>query len=108
MVAQRRATMNQPVPARHPEKPGPVPAAIHVFATVLGVREPTPERWRMLGEQLTVGDEPMDRLVEWMSSAGMEQTRPLFDRALTSGIADVPEAPEPLREFFSDVERVPD
>ena len=75
---------------------------------MLGVREPTPERWRRLGEALTVGDEPMDRLVAWMSSAGMEQARELFDRALTEGIANVPEAPEPLREFFTDVETVPD
>ena len=100
--------MTQPVPARHPEKPGPVPAAVRLFARVLGVSEPTPERWRRLGEALTVGDEPMDRLVEWMSSAGMEQTRDLFDRALTEGIAKVPDAPEPLREFFADVETVPD
>ncbi|WP_101948051.1 oxygenase MpaB family protein [Mycobacterium sp. 3519A] len=100
--------MNQPVPARHPAAPGPVPAAVRLFATVLGVREPTAERWRKLGEHLTVGDAPMDRLVEWMSSAGMEQTRALFDRALTYGIAAVPEAPEPLREFFTAVETVPD
>jgi hypothetical protein len=100
--------MNQPVPARHPDKPGPVPAPIRVFATALGIQEPTPERWRMLGEQLAVGDEPMDHLVEWMSSAGMEQMRPLFDRALAEGIASVPEAPEPLREFFTGVETVPE
>ncbi len=100
--------MNQPVPTRHPDRPRPVPAAVRVFATALGVREPTPDRWRMLGEQLMVGDEPMDRLVEWMASAGMEQTRQLFDRALTYGIASVPDAPEPLREFFTAVEAVPD
>jgi len=100
--------MSQPVPTRHPLRPGPVPAAIRLFATVLGIREPTPARWRMLGEQLAVGDEPMDRLVEWMASAGMAQTRPMFDRILVSGIANVPDAPEPLREFFTDVEAVPD
>jgi hypothetical protein len=100
--------MNQPVPARHPSKPGPVPAAVRLFATALGVEAPSAERWRLLGRHLTVGDEPMDRLVEWMSSTGMEQTRPLFDRALASGIATVPEAPEPLRDFFTSVEAVPD
>jgi hypothetical protein len=100
--------MHQPVPARHPAKPGPVPAAVRLFATALGVREPTPARWRMLGEQLAMGDEPMDDLVEWMSSAGMEQMRPLFDRALAEGIANVPEAPEPVRAFFTAVETVPD
>ncbi|OBF81207.1 hypothetical protein A5791_06075 [Mycobacterium sp. 852002-51163_SCH5372311] len=100
--------MNLPVPARHPDKPLPVPAAISLSARLLGLREPTPEQWRRLGERLTVGDEPMDRLVEWMASAGMEQMRPLFDRALNEGIANVPEAPDPLRDFFVGVEAVPD
>jgi hypothetical protein len=74
----------------------------------LGIGNPNPEQWRRLGERLTVGDEPMDRLVEWMSAAGMEQTRPLFDRALTEGIANVPDAPDPLREFFLQIETMPD
>ncbi|MEO3761029.1 oxygenase MpaB family protein [Mycobacterium sp. B14F4] len=100
--------MNQPVPARHPSAPGPVPAAVRLFATLLGVEAPTAERWQKLGSNLNVGDEPMDRLVEWMSSTGMEQTRPLFDRALTSGIASVPDAPEPLRAFFARIETVPE
>jgi hypothetical protein len=43
-----------------------------------------------------------------MSTAGMEQMRPLFDRALSDGIAAVPEAPEPLREFFVGIETPPD
>ncbi|WP_375482958.1 hypothetical protein [uncultured Mycobacterium sp.] len=38
----------------------------------------------------------------------MKQTRPLFDRALAEGIANVPEAPAPLREFFVRVETIPD
>jgi hypothetical protein len=74
----------------------------------LGIRNPTPEQWRRLGERLTVGDEPMDRLVDWMSAAGMEQTRLLFDRALIEGIANVPDAPDPLREFFIQIEKMPD
>jgi ER-bound oxygenase mpaB/B'/Rubber oxygenase, catalytic domain len=100
--------MHLPIPARHPYGPLAVPAGIRLFALVLGLREPTPAQWRRLGERLTVGDEPMDRLVEWMSSAGMKQMRPLFDRAVVEGIANVPEAPEPLREFFIGVEAVPD
>ena len=38
----------------------------------------------------------------------MEQARALFDRALAEGIDSVPEAPEPLREFFVQIETVPD
>lgn len=99
--------MNRPIPARHPSRPRPVPAAIRLMATALGIGAPTPEQWRRLGERLTVGDEPMDRLVAWMSDAGSRETRPLFDRALAAGIDSVPEAPEPLREFFEEVETVP-
>lgn len=50
----------------------------------------------------------MDDLLAWMSSAGTERMRPLFDRALAEGIANVPEAPGPLREFFETVEATPD
>ena len=97
-----------PIPTRHPEQPRAVPSLVRLFALLLGIGNPTPEQWRRLGERLTVGDEPMDRLVEWMSAAGMEQTRPLFDRALTEGIANMPDAPDPLREFFVQIETVPD
>jgi hypothetical protein len=100
--------MNQPIPARHPESPRAVPAVVRSLALLLGIQRPTPEQWRNLGERLTVGDEPMDRLVDWMSSVGTEQARLLFDRALTEGIANVPEAPDPLREFFVQVEAIPD
>lgn len=96
------------IPARHAERPLAVPALVRLFALLLGLREPTPEQWRRLGEQLTVGDEPMDRLVEWMSTAGMQQARALFERASAEGMANVPEAPEPLREFFIRVESAPD
>lgn len=99
--------MHQPIPTRHPERPLPVPAAVRSFALMLGLREPTADEWHRLGARLTVGDEPMDRLVDWMYSAGMTETRALFDRALAEGIANVPEAPEPLREFFIEVETLP-
>lgn len=99
--------MNVAIPTRHPDRPRSVPAAIRSFAQLLGVDKPAPDQWDMLGERLTVGDEPMDRLVDWMSSAGMAQMRPLFDRALADGIDSVPEAPEQMREFFVHVETVP-
>lgn len=100
--------MNVTIPTRHPDRPRPVPSAIRLMALALGIGKPTSGQWRTLGERLTVGDEPMDSLVEWMVSAGMEQTRLLFDRALSEGIAAVPEAPEPLREFFVGIETPPD
>jgi len=75
---------------------------------MLAIGKPDATQWQRLGERLNVGDEPMDALVAWMSEQGTKQLRPLFDRALTDGIATVPEAPEPLRRFFEEVEATPD
>ncbi|MEH3132779.1 MAG: oxygenase MpaB family protein [Mycolicibacterium neoaurum] len=96
------------VPTRHPQRPGPVPGAIRLLAGLLGLGEPDHDQWRRLGERLTIGDEAADRLVEWMLQAGMAQARPLFERAAAEGIAEVADAPAPLREFFELVEAVPD
>jgi hypothetical protein len=95
------------IPIRHPDRPQPVPVGIQLVATALGIRKPNTDQWRRLGERLNVGDEPMDRLAEWMSANGMQTLRPLFDRALADGIESVPEAPEPLRRFFTDLQTVP-
>lgn len=95
------------VPTRHPDGPRPVPGMIKVLAVGLGIRQPDSRQWQRLGERLTVGDEPMDRLLDWMVATGLPQTRPLFDRALAEGIARVPDAPQPLRDFFSSVETAP-
>lgn len=95
------------IPTRHPERPVPVPMGIQVVATALGIRQPNAAQWRRLGERLTVGDEPMDQLVDWMAANGMKALRPLFDRALAEGIDSVPEAPEPLRRFFVEIETAP-
>lgn len=95
------------IPARHPERPLAVPGAMRTFAMLLGIRNPDARQWRRLGERLTVGDEPMDRLVEWMSATGTTQMRPLFEKALAEGVDNVPDAPEPLREFFIGVEATP-
>src|SRR5690625_3962158 len=105
----RRLAMNAPavvIPTRHPDSPGAIPASIRMLASALAIAKPTPERWRRIGEDLTVGDEPMRRLVEWMSQA--EGARPVFDRILADGLAAVPDAPEPLREFFGEFEPIPD
>ncbi len=96
------------VPTRHPQRPGVVPGAIRLLAGLLGLDQPDDDQWRRLGERLTVGDEAADRLAEWMLQAGMTETRPLFERALSRGIAGVPDAPAPLREFFDVVEAVPE
>lgn len=96
------------VPARHPDGPRPVPGMIKLLAVGLRIGKPTERQWLRLGERLTVGDEPMDRLLDWMVAAGLPQTRALFDRALANGIASVPEAPQPLIDFFDAVEATPE
>ncbi|MCX4096955.1 oxygenase MpaB family protein [Nocardia sp. alder85J] len=99
--------MNSPVPHRHPATPRKVPG-LRAFAVLLGIGNPSPQQWQALGEALLVGDEPMDRLVDWMSETGMATTRPLFEQALREGISSIPGAPEPLREFFGVYETVPE
>jgi len=96
------------VPTRHPERPRPVPSVIRVYARALRIGEPTAQRWQQLGIGLTQGDEPMDRLLEWMRTTGTAHTRTLFDQALRDGIDAVADAPAPLREFFTLVETAPD
>jgi hypothetical protein len=69
--------------------------------------EPTSLEWEAIGQSLRRGDEPMDRLVEWMVEEGLRRTRPLFDRAVAEGIDHVPSASPLLREFFAGVEARP-
>jgi len=74
---------------------------------IRGNPEPSPQRWRELGEALMHGDPPADRLLDWMRRHGMREAMALFRRASAEGIAALPDAPGPLREFFGLVERVP-
>ncbi|NEW50593.1 DUF2236 domain-containing protein [Nocardia cyriacigeorgica] len=101
--------MDTTIPSRHPDSPRAVPGpGLGMLARALGVRPPTAAQFRELGEALSVGDRPMDELVDWMYREGMATTRPLFERALREGIETVPEAAGPLRAFFEAVENVPD
>jgi hypothetical protein len=96
------------IPARHPGEPRPVPALVRVNALAWRVRKPNRDEWQQLGESLTVGDKPMDDLLVWMREYGPSEARILFDEASSKGIAAVPNAPAPLRDFFTQVEATPD
>lgn len=76
--------------------------------SIRGDAEPSPERWQAIGEALMHGDPPADALIDWMQHQGMARAWPLFQRALADGIDAVPEAPEPMRAFFSAAEPLPD
>ncbi|MGI5218462.1 oxygenase MpaB family protein [Nocardia sp. CA-290969] len=98
--------MNQIVPTRHPRTPRAVPG-LRPFALLLGIRRPDTRRWQALGESLLVADPAMDELAAWMCETGTATTRPLFDQALASGIASIPDPPAPLAAFFRHIETPP-
>jgi hypothetical protein len=69
---------------------------------------PSPQEWNDMIAALMEGDPAMDRCVEWMFAHGAREGRQLFMQALEKGIDAVPDAPAPLREFFAEIERVPE
>lgn len=96
------------VPDRHPAAPLSIPFTIVLFSAMLGIGRPSDAEFARLGQALTDGDPPMDRLVDWMLDAGMATTRPMFERALEHGVHSIADAPQPLREFFDVVEATPE
>ena len=68
---------------------------------------PSDEQWRSIGEALLAGDPAADRLAAWLVEADQPARRQVFEQALQQGITSVPDAPPPLREFFSIVETTP-
>lgn len=97
------------IPSRHRVDRAAVRRQLNILRWIMPPEvEPTPERWRAMGEALMRGDEPMDALVDWMIATGMKTTRPLFEQALRGGLAALPDAPAPLRAFFESVERPPE
>lgn len=97
------------IPSRHRENREQVRGLLGALYWLMPREaEPSPERWREIGEALLHGDEPMDQLVEWMFARGMKPTRALFEQAVERGIDSLPDAPAPLREFFALVESRPD
>ncbi len=95
------------IPSRHGAHRAEARKLLGTLRLLVPNSEPTPERWQAMGEHLMRGDEPMDRLVEWMFEVGMAKTRPLYEQAVERGIDSVSEAPEPLRRFFALVENRP-
>lgn len=73
-------------------------------------RDPSPSKaeWADMVAALMQGDPAMDKCVAWMFEHGAREGRDLFYRALANGIDSIPDAPAPLRDFFNEIERVPD
>ncbi|MFJ3050025.1 MULTISPECIES: oxygenase MpaB family protein [Pseudomonas nitroreducens/multiresinivorans group] len=72
-----------------------------------GPSEPDTAAWQAIGASLTVGDAPMDALLEWMFEVGLGKSMRLYEQALHQGIAAIPDAPEALKTFFARVEAPP-
>jgi hypothetical protein len=70
-------------------------------AALLRNGEPTPAEWDRLGRALLRGDAQMDALVAWMANEGIGKGRALFEQALERGIQSIPDAPNPLKQFFA-------
>lgn len=68
---------------------------------------PTAEEWQRVQAGLQRGDPAMDRLVNWMFAVGPRQGQALFEQVLNHGLDTLPDAPEPLRTFFAEVEAAP-
>lgn len=100
--------MSETVPTRHPAQPRPVPVGIRALVLLMRLRGPTPQEWDRAGVSLTIGDPPMDDLLDWMHATGISLTRPLFDQALSRGIDSLEDPPVELRAFFDQVESTPD
>ena len=73
-----------------------------------GIGKPDAGQWTRLGDQLSIGDDPMDSLVASAPPGGLKKLRTEFERALAEGVASVPDAPKPLQDFFASIETPPD
>lgn len=95
------------IPGRHRANPEMQRMLGLLHRLMPGIEPPGPTIWRRMGEDFMRGDEPMDRLVEWMLANGMRESRALFDLALENGIDAVNAAPAPLRDFFAVIDARP-
>ncbi len=96
------------IPSRHRASPEMQRILGLLHRLMPELEPPSPQMWQRMGEDFMRGDEPMDRLLDWMFAAGMRESRPLFDQALAQGIETLVDAPAPLREFFALIDTRPE
>lgn len=68
---------------------------------------PSREEYDNVIAALWEGDTAMDALVNWMYEFGAGPSRQLFQQAVTQGIDSIPDAPQPLKDFFAVVDAQP-
>lgn len=84
---------------------GRTPGLMDVRLPILPKVSPDDPRYAAMRDALGEGDPPADALAAFLQTT--PSARPLFDRAVALGIGAVKDAPEPLRAFFREVDRVP-
>ncbi len=120
MTAAENLEQRHPVPGRVPPFPAngippfiysllPPQMPVWLMEKVLGgpVRMDH-DLWEEMVQGLSEGDEPMDRVVDWLFRFGPRQAKAMFDQALDHGIETVPDAPQELRDFFALIDRQPE
>lgn len=72
-------------------------------------RDPCPNReeYDLMVDSLMQGDEPMDKLLDWLYDYGPKEGRALYMKAVEQGISSIPNAPQPLKDFFALVDTAP-
>ncbi|WP_051445597.1 hypothetical protein [Pseudomonas nitroreducens] len=58
-----------------------------------GPSEPDTATWKAIGASLTVGDAPMDALLEWMFEVGLGKSMRLYEQALHQALPPSPTHP---------------
>ncbi|MCG8315339.1 MAG: DUF2236 domain-containing protein [Pseudomonadales bacterium] len=68
---------------------------------------PTREEYDNVTAALHQGDPAMDALIDWMYEIGPREARKLYQQAMDHGVDSIPDAPQPLRDFFASVDFEP-
>jgi hypothetical protein len=69
---------------------------------------PTASEWSLVQQSLWQGDEPMDKVVEWMFAGNVREHKAQFEQALTQGVQTLHEPSPVLVEFFAKIDKVPE
>lgn len=79
------------------------------FMKLMMGRDPSPtrEEYNKMVAALWQGDAPLDKLLDWMYENDPREGRKLYEQAVEQGIESIPDAPQPLKDYFAMVENTP-
>ena len=99
----------RPVPTRVRPYEGTQMKPSPLIRVMMG-RDPSPTRaeYDELVDALWDGDAPMDRLLDWFDAYGASEARALYKQAVEHGIDSIDNPPQPLVDFFAQVDQEPE